>query len=67
MITTKQTNKNSSLLARKQYKKPVIERVNLLPQETVLGGCKFQSSYIPGPPDSDNCKLGAVNCNDPGS
>ena len=39
---------------QKPYVKPRIERVKLVPQETVLGGCKAENITHPGADDCDN-------------
>jgi len=55
MTSQKISNRDFELQLRKSYIKPGIERVSLVPKETVLGGCKIPS--ISGPNDT-GCTLG---------
>jgi len=59
MTSHKISNRDFELQLRKSYIKPKIERVSLVPKETVLGGCKIPS--ISGPSDGvggTGCTLG---------
>ena len=42
------SNSDFEMQVRKSYIKPRIERVSLVPEETVLGGCKIDG-YLGGP------------------
>jgi len=44
MKPTELSNSDFEIQVRKSYIKPKIERVSLVPEETVLGGCKTTST-----------------------
>ena len=50
--------------ARKLYKKPLIEEVELKPEEAVLTGCK---TTLTGGPDTSPCRDIAGRCKNTGS
>lgn len=56
--------KNLKNKERKLYKKPLIEEVELKPEEAVLTGCKTPLS---GGPDTSPCRSTAVRCKNVGS
>jgi len=49
MKPTELSNSDFEMQLRKSYIKPRIERVSLVPEETVLGGCKISDSLGTGP------------------
>lgn len=52
----------------KVYTKPQVTRVNLVPAEAVLGGCKFYMiMQYSGPDGVDGCCCGAATCKEQGS
>lgn len=56
-----------SIKARKLYKKPLIEQVDLKPEEAVLTGCKVNPGD-PGPASPGTvCASGGKRCKDLGS
>ena len=62
------SNSAVEMQVRKSYIKPRIERVNLVPEETVLGGCKTPGLVINQPSVSSGCEiLGAAPCITDGS
>jgi hypothetical protein len=60
---------------RKEYTKPAVTRVNLVPGEAVLGACKTNQFWLgpsgsiwPWNPIKDTCRAGASwNCKEAGS
>ena len=57
-------NQKNRINIRKHYEKPVVERINLVPDEAVLGACKTVSSGA-GPAAIDFC--GTLPCLNPAS
>jgi len=52
----------------KTYTKPVVTRVNLIPAEAVLSGCKtYMIESYPGPGDATACCYGGPQCVEQGS
>ena len=56
------SNSDFETQLRKSYIKPRIERVSLVPEETVLGGCKLTNSG--GPLDVGCLNPGGQPCKD---
>ena len=55
------SNSDFETQIRKSYIKPRIERVSLVPEETVLGGCKI--ALYQGGPLADGClTIGGPQC-----
>ncbi len=51
---------------KKPYSKPEIKKVQLRPEEAVLGGCKWNVAPSPGP-FQPVCRLFGSDCNTMGS
>ncbi len=64
MKPTELSNSDFEMQLRKSYIKPRIERVSLVPKETVLGGCKIAT--IGSGPVSVGCMnaLGTLACSE---
>ncbi len=57
MKHTELSNSDFEIQVRKSYIKPGIERVRLVPEETVLGGCKTSGYVINSISVSSGCDL----------
>jgi len=66
MKPTELSNSDFEMQVRKSYIKPGIERVNLVPEETVLGGCKADN-VTSGMSNAPHCGLYGTACSTPGS
>ncbi len=60
MKPTELSNSDFEIQVRKSYIKPGIERVRLVAEETVLGGCKLE--FAPGGPEFDSCTVSIAPC-----
>ena len=63
MKPTELSNSDFEMQIRKSYIKPRIERVSLVPEETVLGGCKNPDAPDGGGPMAAGCiMVGGGSC-----
>jgi hypothetical protein len=49
--------KDETVEERRPYSKPQVQRVELVPEEAVLGACKGYNIYGPGTPGVEHCGL----------
>jgi len=61
------SNSDFEMQVRKSYIKPKIERVSLVPEETVLGGCKTPDYVIDAIGLAIGCGIPFAACNVDGS
>jgi len=57
MKPTELSNSDFEMQVRKSYIKPRIERVRLVPEETVLGGCKTPGFEINQELETSGCRI----------
>jgi len=56
------SNSDFEMQIRKSYIKPRIERVSLVPEETVLAFCKGPGVITRDSESLDNCGIGIADC-----